>query len=38
MQEVDRKMIFLKYLRKLHDVLKTEKDDLSVLKRNDKMI
>ena len=32
-----RKMIILQYLRNLHDILRTEKDDLSALKNN-KMI
>ena len=33
-QEIGTKMIFLQYLRNLHDVIKNQKDDLSVLKNN----
>ena len=32
-QEVGKKMIFPYNLRNLHDILRTEKDDLSVLKK-----
>ena len=50
MQEVGRKMIFPQYLQNLHDILRNEKDNISVLKKknthttqsknkkNDKMI
>ena len=33
MQEVGRKMIFLYYLLNLHDISRTEKGDISVLKK-----
>ena len=36
-QEIGRKMIFFYYLRNLHDVIRNEKDDLSVLKKGDKI-
>ena len=36
-QEIGRKMIFFYYLRNLHDVIRNEKDDLSVLKNGDKI-
>ena len=36
-QEIGRKMIFFYYLRNLHDVIRNKKDDLSVLKKGDKI-
>ena len=36
-QEIGRKIIFFYYLRNLHDVIRNEKDDLSVLKKGDKI-
>ena len=36
-QEVGRKMTFLYYLQNLHDILRNEKDRISVLKKNDHM-
>ena len=32
-QKIGRRMIFPEYLRKLHDAIRNEKDDLSVLKK-----
>ena len=32
-QEAGRNMIFPKYLRNLHDILRNKKDDISVLKK-----
>ena len=36
MQEVGRKMILCQYLQNLHDIIRTKKDDLSVLKKQQK--
>ena len=38
-QEVGRKIIFLSYLQNLHDIVRNEKDDISVpkKKKNDKI-
>ena len=36
MQAVGRKTIFLCYFRKWHDILRTDEDDLSVLKKKKK--
>ena len=37
-QEIGRKMIFLQFLRNLNDIIRNEKDDISVHKKNNKII
>ena len=37
-QIISRKMIFFEYLRNFPDILRTQKDDFSVLPKSDKMI